>query len=65
MTKTKDKDEKFSERESWSRFERAVDAAVKSGPKHRPPKSVSGVKGSDDTDDKRNSSGHSRNPSHR
>jgi len=27
-----------NEKEGWARFEQAVDAAIKSGPKHRPAK---------------------------
>ena len=33
----------LSENESWSQFEHAVDAAVKSGPKHRPARSLAGT----------------------
>jgi hypothetical protein len=31
-----DQQESDYERQAWSRFERAVDAAIKGGPKHRP-----------------------------
>ena len=35
----KDKAEKFESRpDGWAQFERAVDAAIKSGPKHKPAK---------------------------
>ena len=44
--------------ESWARFERAVDAAVKSGPKHKsakPAKSAEQMKDAKNADDKRDS----------
>lgn len=39
--------------DTWGRFERAVDAAVKSGPRHRSGKSKGEVKVGDDAHDKR------------
>jgi hypothetical protein len=45
--------------EGWKRFERAVDAAVKSGPKHKPAKpanSAEKMKDSKNAHDKRDSS---------
>ncbi|WP_439574170.1 hypothetical protein [Phreatobacter sp.] len=37
MSDTKKEGEKLDERpDGWDRFERAVDAAIKSGPKHKP-----------------------------
>ena len=49
----------LSERESWGRFERVVDAAVKSGPKHKPAKpakSAKQVKDAKNANDERDSS---------
>jgi len=51
MAKVSEK--KDGDSEAWARFERAVDAAVKSGPKHKAGDTSKDVKGSQDADNKR------------
>ena len=57
-----DNDDREAIPDAWASFERAVDAAVKSGPKHRRLGSTSKVKHRDDADDKRDNSDRVSNP---